>query len=226
MPNGYVQRYDYIEWLEDVAHEPKRKADHPLPARHLVPRQGETIAVDFSSSKRIRLGNDDNNEDEFPATTTSIQGPRITELADDNITTEDIAELVSDRQLRPRTNLKPPIVEDDITDSSTLDSSTLEESPGAHTPITDSESDSSGSYDILQYYPSLREPSESPDPFIQAYVVKIQPRCRAFNQYDRGFNPNKGSRIALLYLIARARTDYTKPETYKQAMNDAYKRFE
>ena len=181
MPNGHVQRYDHVEWLEDVAHEPKRKADHPLPARHSVPRQGETIAVDFSSSKRMRLGNDDNIDDEFPATITSIQGPRITELADDDITTEDIAELVSDRQLRPRTNLKPPIVEDDTTDSSTLDSSTLEESPGAHTPITDSESDSSGSYDILQHYPSLREFSELLDLFIQAYVIKIQFRCRAFN---------------------------------------------
>ena len=72
IPNGHVQRYDYIEWLEDVAHEPKRKADYPLPARHSVPRQGETIAVDFSSLKRIRFGNNNNNEDEFPATTTSI----------------------------------------------------------------------------------------------------------------------------------------------------------
>ena len=80
-----------------MAYEPKRKADYPLLARYLVPRQGETIAVDFSSLKRIRLGNNNNNEDEFPATTTSIQGPRIIELADDNITTKDIAELVSNR---------------------------------------------------------------------------------------------------------------------------------
>ena len=71
------------------------------------------------------------------------------ELADNNIITKDITELVSDKQFRPRTNLKPPIVEDDTTDSSTLDSSTLEESPGTYTPITDSESDSSGPYDIL-----------------------------------------------------------------------------
>ena len=97
----------------------------------------------------MRLGNNNNIDDEFPVTITSIQGPRITELADDDITTKDIAELVSNRQLRPRTNLKPPIVEDNTTDSSTLDSSTLEESPGAHTPITDSESASSGSYDLL-----------------------------------------------------------------------------
>ena len=162
MPNKHVQRYNYIKWLEDVAYEPKRKADYPLPVRYLVPRQGETITVDFSSLKRMRLGNDNNIKDDFLPASTSIQGPRITELADD-ITTKDIAELVSDRQLRPRTNLKPTIVKDNTTDSSTLDSSTLEESPGAYTPITDSESDSTGSYDILQHYPSLREPLESLD---------------------------------------------------------------
>ena len=53
----------------------------------------------------------------------------------------------------------------------------------------------------------------------------MQPRYRTFNKYNKGFNPNKGSRIALLCLIARARTDYTEPEIYKQAINDAYKRF-
>ena len=49
--------------------QPKRKADNPLLTRYLVPRQGETVAMDFQSLlKRIRLGN--NNINNKPATIT------------------------------------------------------------------------------------------------------------------------------------------------------------